>query len=294
MQFPKVIFFVSLLGSVFSYGQTRNVNAHLFAPGEALAEVTNKTLGEISGIAASETHRGMFWVHNDSGNEPKVFLINEKLEIVLTCILKDIHNRDWEDIAIGPGPKPGKTYVYVGEIGDNFAMFPYKVIYRFEEPESIGTPEQLITEVDTFVFALEDGAKDTETLLVNPTTGNIYTVTKREDPVHLYKIGLPVAGDTVIAKKLLSIPATRIVGGDFSADGSELLMKTYDQVLYWKIEGDISTALKMPPRFLPYQKEPQGEAITFARDRSGYYTISELNRGKRSFLFFYRAAPSQE
>ena len=29
--------------------------------------------------------------------------------------------RDWEDIAVGPGPEPNVDYLYVGAIGDNDA-----------------------------------------------------------------------------------------------------------------------------------------------------------------------------
>ena len=28
-------------------------------------------------------------------------------------------NCDWEDIAVGPGPDPQKTYIYIGDIGGN-------------------------------------------------------------------------------------------------------------------------------------------------------------------------------
>ena len=42
------------------------------------------------------------------------------------------------------------------------------------------------------------------------------------------------------------------------------------------------------PKVLPYKREPQGEAITFKSDGSGFYTISELQSGERSFLRFYK------
>ncbi len=28
-------------------------------------------------------------------------------------------NCDWEDLAVGPGPIPGQSYIYIGDIGGN-------------------------------------------------------------------------------------------------------------------------------------------------------------------------------
>jgi hypothetical protein len=46
-------------------------------------------------------------------------------------------------------------------------------------------------------------------------------------------------------------------------------------------------ALKPPPYIVEYKEEPQGEAITFARDGSGFYTLSEKVKGEKTYLYFY-------
>src|SRR5690606_31051496 len=76
-----------------------------FAKAARLTLLKEKRLSEISGIAASVVNPGLFWVHNDSGGEPEVYLIDKSLNILLTCRLEGIENRDWEDITIGPGPE---------------------------------------------------------------------------------------------------------------------------------------------------------------------------------------------
>jgi len=43
-------------------------------------------------------------------------------------------NRDWEDMAIGPGPVDGQQYLYIGDIGDSLAQYDIKYIYRVPEP----------------------------------------------------------------------------------------------------------------------------------------------------------------
>jgi hypothetical protein len=264
-------------------------DSDFFLEGKKLTEVTNKKLEEASGLAASSSNPGLLWTHNDSGNRAEVFLIDDKLNIRLTCILANVINRDWEDISVGPGPEEGKNYIYVADIGDNMAIFPYKIIYRFEEPKFVeGTSQITITKFDRIVFQL-DVKKDTESLLIDPKTKNLYVVSKREKPVYVYELKYPYStADTLTAQKIGSIPFGQIVAGDFSADGNEVLMKNYNNVFYWKLDNEnLASALKRNPSIVNYEGEPQGESITFARDGSGFYTISEKVKGENSFLWFY-------
>jgi len=261
-----------------------------FLPPQRLAELTDKKLEEISGIAMSVANPGLFWVHNDSGNPAIVYLIDDKLKIRMACKLEGVRNRDWEDIAVGPGPDPDKRYVYVADIGDNDAKHKVKLIYRFAEPTLAGNDsgEIAISSFDTLVFRLEDGSKDTETLLVDPKTQNIYVVSKREKPVYIYELKYPFAKDTLTASKLAALPLTQIVGGDISRDGKEVLLKNYGNIYYWNIDGkSLPDGLKEDPSVLEYTEEPQGEAIAFNLDSSGFYTLSEKIKGEKTYLYFY-------
>lgn len=261
----------------------------IFLEGKKLSEVTNKKLEEVSGLAASRTNPGLLWTHNDSGNRAEVLLIDENLTIKLTVTLDKVINRDWEDIAVGPGPEAGKTYIYVADIGDNMAIFPYKIVYRFEEPKfKDGTDKLTITKFDRIVFQL-DVKKDTESLLLDPKTKNLYVVSKREKPVYVYELKYPYStADTLTAKKIGSIPFGEIVAADFSADGTEVLMKNYSNVFYWNVnKEELASALKRKPSIVNYEEEPQGESVAFARDGSGFYTISEKVKGEKSYLWFY-------
>jgi len=90
------------------------------------------------------------------------------------------------DVAIGPGAKRNKKYVYVAEIGDNNAQYDFKYLYRFEEPSIKDGAEQIIKNVETLVIKMPDGKRDTETLMIDPSTNDIYIISKREEKVHLY------------------------------------------------------------------------------------------------------------
>ncbi len=235
----------------------------------------------------------MFWTHNDSGNKPELFLIDANAKCKTTVFLSGIKNRDWEDIAVGPGPMKDRSYIYVGDIGDNSAQHEIKFIYRFIEPKLSDTTKQIsISEFDTIKFSLPDGIRDTESLMIDPLTKNIYIISKREPKeVHVYKLPFPQSTTEVITAALvLKIPYTFIVAGDISADGSEVLIKSYSNIYYWKKKQDksIEELLKTPASILPYETEAQGEAITFDRANEGYYTLSEEANMKKPHLMFYK------
>jgi hypothetical protein len=263
-----------------------------FMDGEKLSEQKSKKLKEVSGLEASIANKGLLWTHNDSGNDPEIFLIDNKSNIRQTYVLDGIGNRDWEDITLGPGPDSSKNYLYVGEIGDNLAAHSYKLIYRFEEPVFKGEDEKVhIADFEVLTFKLADSNKDTEALMIDPNTKDLYVISKWNQPVDVYQIKYPYsAGDTLIAQPVSRLDLTKVTAADISADGSEILVKSYKHVFYWKNNNGLSIPelLKQPPQKLNYEEEPQGEAITWAADGSGFYTLSEMNKGEKTFLYFYK------
>lgn len=281
-----------LTGLIFSgcEPQTRINTETVFGAGQQLSELTHKKLKESSGLAASMENPGMLWTHNDSGNAPEIYLVDKDLNIRLTVSLSEIENRDWEDITVGPGPDSTKNYVYVGDIGDNDAVYALKYIYRFPEP-ILGSGDHIsISEIDRIVFKLEDGTKDTESLFVDSRSKNLYVISKREEPVWLYELKYPhVEDDTITAAKKLPLPFTEIVSADFFPKTGDIVLKNYEHVYFWKNNNgeDVTELLKKTPTEIPYEKEPQGEAIAWATDGSGFFTLSEKKKKKPSYLYFY-------
>ena len=69
-------------------------------------------LTEVSGIAINEAD-GIFWMVNDSGNEPILYGINRNGAIVKSIII-NAKNRDWEDLTTDPSGN-----IYIGDFGNN-------------------------------------------------------------------------------------------------------------------------------------------------------------------------------
>ena len=96
-----------------------------------------RAIKETSGIAASRRVDNVWWVHNDSGDSARVFAINTSGQTLGEYALSGASAIDWEDIAAGPGPTAGVSYLYVGDIGDNDQKRRDLVIYRIPEPEPL-------------------------------------------------------------------------------------------------------------------------------------------------------------
>ena len=108
--------------------------------------------------------------------------------------INGVTNRDWEDIAVGPGPINGKQYIYIGEIGDNSAAYNLKYVYRVMEPDVNSSQNPIDTtllNIQTISFQYPDGRRDAETFNDYPLTKDIYIVSKREDSVRVYLLSYP-------------------------------------------------------------------------------------------------------
>jgi len=261
--------------------------------GEAIdqGQLHYPAIDEASGLVSGINNPGYFWTHNDSGDQARIFLLDSTAAYQATYFLEGVQARDWEDIAT---MKDGDiSYLLVGDIGDNLAKHATISVHRFEEPkfdyrQEIDTiPARSIT---TYHFRYEDGPKDAESLFFDPIEKKLYIISKRDLHVGVYEATLPAqAKDTLVLKKRVSIPYTFITSADISSDGREVLIKNLLNVYYWKRkQGEsIPEMFRRAGAMQPYQAEPQGEAITFARDGSGYYTTSERPFGLPAHLYYY-------
>lgn len=255
--------------------------------------VDAKGIDEASGIAASRSNPGILWVHNDSGDKNRIFALTTSGRLCATVYLGGIEARDWEDIAVAPGPDSGASYIYIAETGDNKARYDEKRIYRFREPVIDSTKSnsiQTISGIETIRFRYADGMRDAEALMVDPLTRDCYILTKREMNIRIYRLAFPQdTMKTVTVKYLDTLDLSVIVAADISGDGSEIIMKNYSDVLYWKIKpkDSILKTVRRKPQKMPYVKESQGEAVCFSADGKGYFTIGEKIKNEDCHLYFY-------
>lgn len=263
-----------------------------FAAGVNAGNINSSSLTEISGCAASRINDGIFWMHNDSGDRPRIFAISKTGVLKATYNLSGASAADYEDIAVGPGPVSGQSYVYVGDIGDNGASRNTKQIYRLPEPK-VGT-SATTQSVEKFNFVYPDGPRDAETLMVD-ANGDVYVVSKRETAANgnrVYRFKAPlVNGQTYTGVEVARIHTQWLTGGDIAADGSRILIRDGGQVYLWlRYDGEtVGAALSRAPIKVPTVDEPQGEAVCWDKTGTDYYTTSEnLNQP----LYYFKSLDS--
>ena len=253
--------------------------------------LNNVEIKEASGLVASHYNPHLFWTHNDSGDLPRIFLINNSGKGRVDFFLKGIKNRDWEDIGSYVDGS-GKSWIYIADIGDNHKQFPSYFIHRFEEPrfEEYLIPNRIISSIETIEFTLPDESRDMESLLIDQRTSEVFVVSKREKLKILYKIPSKKWNIKVEAEKIQKLkfsvsksPISLIqklyflTGGSVSSKNDEIALRNYLEVYYWKKNKyeSIPEALLRKPKSVPSKLEPQGEAVAFAVYENGFYTVSE-------------------
>ena len=257
--------------------------------------VASSSLAEISGIAASRRTAGVFWVHNDSGDTARVFAIGADGRDLGEFALSGATAVDWEDIAAGPGPVSGVAYLYLADIGDNAKARASVQVYRVREPSvnpSVAPgPAQTLGGVATLTFTYPDGPHDAEALVVDPTTGELFVVTKDlvGGVAQVFRAPANLAGGTTTALTqvaTVSLGLGRgVTGADVTPNGDVVALRTYvSVVLFPRPSGQSlgqafsrASCAGAAPAFgsgTP-ASEPQGEALGFTRDGRGYVTVSE-------------------
>ena len=260
-----------------------------YGEGVAIATVLDEDLDEISGLACSRSHPGYMYVHNDSGGEAALYLLDSLGQNVGKIELLETDNRDWEDIAVGPGAD-GKSYIYIGEIGDNNASHDKIIIYRIPEPEDVYPIGRTLPQKTTLTYP--GGARDAESLMVDPLSGDIFIVSKRDSLNTLYRLPSEKFGEgEVVLEELIKFPFTSSTAADISADGLQILVKNYFAIYFWqRKEGEtVEQAMSRAPIEIPYTVEPQGEAIGFLPNNKAFYTLSEKRFGVDPVLYKYTA-----
>lgn len=278
-------FFVFLSFSGFAQQPANSI----YLQGIPIRTIDNPVLEEMSGLAFSKNHPDKFYTHTDSGGEAAVYVLDSLGNEFGKIILEEVENRDWEDIAVGPGPK-GKSYVYVAEIGDNAGVHKSVKIYRFPEPEKL--EKKITLKPEVLKFNYPDGAMDAESLFVDPISGDLFVVSKRDSQNTLFRLKSDDFGKKdVVGKEVGKLPFTSATAADISQDGSKILIKNYFKIYYWdrKKGESVAEALSKAPRELPYVPEPQGEAIGFQPDGKAFYTISEKRYNIHPVLYRYPA-----
>lgn len=282
-------FYVCAATIFFAMTCIAQVDTTIFAKQVVLTTLKDAALNEVSGIADCRGRKNCFWMHNDSGDSSRFFLVGYDGNLIRR-ILFNSPVLDCEDMSVGVGYTKG-NYVYLGDIGDNYLLRPAIIMYIFKEDSLLLGTSKYIT-ADKYrrvTLQYPDGPHDAEAFFVDSIDKTLYIVTKRDAQPGIYSVSLKQLFTTTSAVLVKHGVITHryLTAGDVTTNSQEILLKGYDSVFYWKRTPGkkFYSIIKQTPKVIPYKREKQGEAICFAADGSGFYTTSE---GTFQPIYFFK------
>ncbi|WP_140938425.1 hypothetical protein [Sphingobacterium lumbrici] len=280
--------FLSLLCFVIHYYA---IAQHSIYERKALGKISHSKLGEISGIIPSTNYPHHFWIHNDSGDDATIYLIDTLCNVTCQFNLENLKAVDIEDIAwLKIDDKP---YILLADIGNNKRDREILSFYLFEEP-NFSTDQTVVMVAKSSIREIKvryaDKKRDAEAVFVDPVDNQVYIISKRDLRASVFDFKIPPLADHVLTLyPKLTLPFTFVTAADVSRDGRQILIKTLTHIYQWnrKSTDSMMETLQVYPVVIPYQVEPQGEAIAFDPNNVDFYTISERPLGLDSYLYRY-------
>ena len=283
-----------------SPGKTSTLNSAELSPDWAkpviVGRIESKDVKESSGLAASPCQPNVFWTHNDSGDDAFIFAMDSTGKNLGTYEVTNARNDDWEDMAAYKDAD-GTCYLYIGDTGNNKLERSEIPLFRVKEPtiSSAGSSSDdknpLRTEpAQKALFKYQDTPHNSETMMVNPKTGDVYVLTKRVDGPSLVFKFMPnfSSNQPVTAQKLgeVSVPAVPnglLTGGAISPDAKRVILCDYSSGYELTTTStNFDDIWKSKPVAVELGERKHGEAITFSADGKSLFGTNE---GKKAEIF---------
>ena len=252
-------------------------------------------INEMSGLIKSRTYPDVYWVHNDSGDSPRLFAIEKNGNVIITEYMKKgFHgevveankkpwqgieillaaNQDWEDIAID------NDRLYIADLGNNDNARRDMGIYVLYEPNPRAVHVSRILQYipvrypEQQKFPAEQWHFDSEGMFFDD--GKLYFLTKHRQPgkpmeweagVNLYRLDTFKTSEANVLTKVDSNEHVLLAtGADVSLDGSHLAVLTYSALWVFEKPRVSSQWLSGKSQVLPldYSVTGQAEAVCWS------------------------------
>lgn len=270
-----------------------------YAEARQIGNLTDPTLREVSGMAASRRSPDTLWVINDSGNGALLYAIGLNGRTRGIFHIQGIRNRDWEDLA--SFRIDGSAFLLVADIGDNNARQQECVMYIVEEPTIPQGQAPIRADLTPFRrirFVYEDGPRDCEAVAVDLSSDKILLLSKRDPLPRLYALPLSPGGkDPTLTAHFLgevsNIPppseedlledpifgrfTSQPTAMDIDPSGRVAIILTYKYAYRYEraMSETWETAFSRSPQILKLPKLKQAEALCLGYDGQTIFVTSE-------------------
>lgn len=315
--------FLVTVGSSYSAG---SLNRSEFKMGQSVGglDITHSETSDLT-YPTVAANAGYIWAIED-GNTPHFIAVSQSdASFAGIWTLSGVSCSDVESCS--SATVNGVSYLYLGDTGDNANARSTVVVYRAVEPTINGSNGTISAgDIHAITCAYPAGNlpshKDVEAITVDPDTGDIYFITKRISPVKLYKLAhaatysgtqtlefvTNLTNDATFNTISTTVSGNNgyVTGACISPNGTEIIIRSYSALYYWKRDKDTETigeclaraydkiltdayvgggggaenTASTNPKFFHPEGEPQGEAVTFDENGEHLFTCSEWVTGQ--------------
>jgi hypothetical protein len=261
---------------------------------QLVSKVTHPALGEISGLVAS-SYPGIYWTHNDSGDEARIFAIKADAEVVVPRIfdilfpdssrdewpgyrIDNAWQYDWEDIANANG------VLYLTDVGNNDNARRDLGVYLVNEPNPLFVTKTRalnflpVRYPDQQQYPAKQWHFDCEATFT--VDGELYFLTKHRQPgkalqwepgTKLYRLTTRHTDRDNVLKLVDRHPAVSLAtAADVSPDGQHLAILSYARLWVFDKPRRGDKWLQSAARVLDFDRSQvkQNEAITWENNET--------------------------
>ncbi len=271
-----------------------------YAEGDKLGRMDSGKIDEASGMVASLDDPGIYWIHNDSGDDERIFAVDDDGTYFGQWRVKSADAEDWEDIALGPCADGTWRCLYIADLGNNKGKRDDFSIYRVAEP-AVDRDRDKAHDGDTeradewrIVFDLDADEReqlDIEAIWVD-LDGTIYIFAKYDDGVDMFAASPPTQdeGDADVVARWVGYrdDIDFVTGADVSPDGWRFILRNDDFAWEFVLNPSFATTAEVftgeEPLKTLLRTERQGEAIAYTPYGEGFLTTSE--RTERPIYYY--------
>jgi hypothetical protein len=228
---------------------------------------------ENSGIVKSRTREDLYWVHNDSGDDPKIYSIHANGEDYtqsryagnLGVMIAGAINVDWEDITTDASGN-----LIIADVGNNGNDRRDLVFYVVPEPSPKAGRTTFLTryfvrypDQVSFPASREQFNFDCEGVFTVGNTIYCFSKNRSDRNTTLYRLDDPKPDAINTLTRLETIHLNgQVVGADASVDGLRLVVITYDSIWIFERTSQQESFFEGGVLWAPYQGN-QVEAVCF-------------------------------
>ncbi len=245
---------------------------------------------EPSGVTASPTHAGVFWVHGDSGTGNWLFAVDRRGKTLARLRVKGAENVDWEDIT-----HDDQGNLWLGDIGNNDSSRRDLAVHRIPEPDPGGELDE-VRVAHSIAFSFPEQTQfgdkfadfDAESLMW--WDGQLWLLTKHraDDRTWLYRFP-SLDADEVELERVVSFDlgpslegerkpwAGQASGAEVAPDGEHWALLSYDAAFVFELPppGEAAQMFAHPVTRIGFDQDKTAQVEAIAWDGAELLLINE-------------------